>query len=132
MKVYNPDEGLERIMELSEKCNQRPVLIAVIGLPNSGKTFLRERAKEKFHKKNIGGTSSYDHGYHYEFSSAYDYFFIHATCSNPKEVSSFTQQSLGRDVNIAVYIYNPFVETPNVDELEEYDVTIENSGARRK
>ncbi|MDO8740615.1 MAG: hypothetical protein Q7J54_03535 [Candidatus Woesearchaeota archaeon] len=137
MKEFGIEKGLERILDLAKTKEQKPVLIAVCGYADSGKTFLCTRAREKFTDEKISMSSSYDGKSNYRCASHYDYFFIHVPLDKIEisEVSKHTQKHLGKPVDISVHIYNPDdlrFEKPDLEHLKKYDVVIKNTGALYK
>ena len=52
-KILTLKKGIKKTISLSKKVKDRPTLIAVYGLPNSGKSYLIDRLKESFKRNGI-------------------------------------------------------------------------------
>jgi len=130
-KQYKIDEALDYIASHSAE-RERPILVAVCGMPNSGKAFFQFRARERF--PNTGITASHDTAHAYETVQSLDYLFIHAACvSSPNEVSEQTRKYVGKDIDFNIYIYNPQRNNVDIERLlDEFDLVIPNPQAKVK
>ena len=130
-KQYTIDEALDYIASHSAE-RERPILVAVCGMPNSGKSFFQSRARERF--PNTGITASHDTPHAYKTVQSLDYLIIHAACvSSPNEVSEQTRKYVGKGIDFSVYMYHP--QRNNVDIkrlLGEFDLVITNPQAKVK
>ncbi len=130
IKQYTIDEALDFIEAKSLQIGIKPVLVAVYGSSNGGKTFFQSKAGEKL--PNTGITASHDAEQAYRYAGHFDYLFIHAVAS-PQEVCEQTRRHLGRDTDINVFIYNPNLVSPDLEAIaREYDIAIPNPDSRVK
>ena len=130
IKQYTIDEALDFIEAKSLQIVIKPVLVAVCGDPNSGKTFFQSKAREKL--PHTGITASHDAEQAYRYADHFDYLFIRAL-ADLQEVSEQTKKHLGRGTDINVFIYNPNFHSPNLEVItREYNVVILNSESKVK
>ena len=129
-KQYTIDEALDLIEVKSLQIVVKPVLVAVYGSSNGGKTFFQSKAREKL--PNTGITASHDTEQAYRYANHFDYLFIHAVAS-PQEVCEQTRKYLGRDTDVNVFIYNPNLFSPDLEAItREYDILILNPDSKVK
>ena len=115
MKEYSIQEGLEKILDLSKDVSNKPILIAVYGESNSGKSFFLHYFRSKVGKKGVevGWANTTAKDSDYETIKYFDYFLIHSLPH--EEPDSMTQKHIGKPVDINVYIYNPHLTHPIKD-----------------
>ena len=129
-KQYTIDEALDLIEVKSLQIVVKPVLVAVYGSSNGGKTFFQSKARKKL--SNTGITASHDTEQAYRYANHFDYLFIHAVAS-PQEVCEQTRKYLGRNTDINVFIYNPNLFSPDLETIAmEYDIAILNPDSKVK
>ena len=147
MEQVNLQQGIQRAIQIIERVDERPIMVAVYGWPNSGKSFLINTLGDYFEPRGIE-TARYGCGPHRETfeeardrprflkdlllfhcgwirnndSPSYENFFGH---EDPNSLA----ESLGRKIHANIGIYNPnFYRFPKGN----YDLIICNPDSVRK
>lgn len=144
MKELTFQEGLEESKGVIESVEERPILVAIYGRPNSGKTYLIHKLRDYFKQKGLeagayGGApraSDFEHirdnpgwfmnslilyhcGWDREDLRMYDH----------EDPTILTKGVLNRNINLNIGMYNPnFYSKPR----GEYDLIISNPASTKK
>ncbi len=145
--VFNFEEGRDKIIELVNCVKRKPVLVGIYGWPNSGKSYLIKEIGNYFNKKSLPsycyGGSTYvglfeqlrdDHQLKHSlhlFHSAWERFYDISgkVVSFEQDPGWLAENILGRDIDLKVGIYNPFLYGKIYG---EYDFVISNPSSVKK
>ena len=133
--IKSVQDGIEEIVKICSECKNLPAIVTIIGLPNSGKTFVRSRAIELLHKKGKKGWSGMSGDSIDRFPSVYapEYFLVEDV---PTYVSSdlYIKTQFNRLPDARVYIAQSIaaLSTRVPSELSEYTMLIVNTETTRK
>ena len=152
-KILTLKKGIKKTISLSKKVKDRPTLIAVYGLPNSGKSYLIDRLKESFKRNGIsavgyGGFSGerdfekiknnlkeYDNRYYNTFLFHCGWLKFEKHYENP---NIFAKEILKRDINVNIKIFNPHLDDTlfyygtKREDIDLYDIIISNPNSVKK
>ncbi|MFH0870393.1 MAG: hypothetical protein V1866_05045 [archaeon] len=139
--IYRVEEGIEKIIELTKGMRDdgiKPVLISLHApAPHSGKTYLMGRMTNAFWKKGIKthGTNDFEDAQFYEREKNYDVLMLHiGTGTTGQWFADYkVKEATKRSIDVHVYIYNPHMNSPELEKIVKYyDVIIINPNSKRK
>ncbi len=139
------EQGIERIIELAKEVEEKPVLIGIYGLPNSGKSYLGGQLSLALWREAMGTIGSRGSLYADSLRDGCtnDYLLLYMVPDEIRFAEKKVQAALNRGININVLIYNPRFQhgvsgivIPEHEILEEiqpkFDVIIANTGSTVK
>lgn len=139
-KIVSMEEGIDTLVDFIGKLQKRPILIAVYGASDRGKSELMDRVKERLPEMKIVGYGGAPRAYVFEQMQDNPHFEVHlfhCKWGRPKDTimlahvdPNFLARRFGTSIDLNVGIYNPKMGSHGLHDPESnqslYDLVIEN------
>ena len=139
MQSLDFDQGIQTVIKGILDSKEKPFVVSVTGFSNSGKTTFCKTVHNQLHEVHgIRGWYGQMGADRFALGrwKVPEYFLVEDQPPASRQLTKYTQQLLGKDPDMMVYIIPALVEHSHGllehDSAELYDVVIENVGAVSK
>jgi len=138
LETINFEEGVEKLLKITLKHKNKPLLVGIFGHPNSGKTELRIKTRDKLYKTGKFGWigMNRDSLDRYPGEKKDIEYYLIEDIGAPICAERYALENFGKKLDLKIYMaqnFNPEASLPWKDlKNNVYDLIIENPKANNK